>query len=132
MTLLKSFLITVPVLLFTGCTDCFPPTYTSDKSIVFVKGTPYLVPHGALFNTTPIAEDVTVNDYHIYGKIPCKKGDLIWISPKIATALKETYRVNGADAFSYAYGEAIRTHHMGCARALSQSEYAYYQTKYGL
>jgi hypothetical protein len=132
MTLLKSFLILLSILLLTGCSDCFPPNNTSKKSIVFVKGTPYLIPYGALFNTIPIAEDVTVKDYRVYSKLPCKKGDLTWISPSTADTLKEIYRTDGADAFSYAYGEAIRTHHMGCARALSQSEYAYYQTHYGL
>jgi len=132
MKLLKPLLITVSALFFTGCSTFFPQHYTYDKNIVFVKGKPYLVPHGALFNTTPIAEDVTVNDYRRYGKSYCKKGDLIWISPKTVKELKEIYRVDGADAFSYAYGEAIRSRRMGCVQPLTQSEYEYYKAEYGL
>lgn len=132
MKLLKLLLISASTLLFTGCCTCFPQSNTYDKDIVFVKGKPYLVPRGALFNTIPISEDVTIKDYNLYGKSHCKKGDLTWVSPKTAKELKETYRIDGADAFSYAYGEAIRTRRMGCAHALSQSEYEYYKTKYGL
>ena len=133
MKLLKPLLIGTSTLLLSGCCTCFPQAHTTyDKNIVFVKGKPYLIPHGALFNTTPIKEDLTVKDHITYGKSPCKKGDVTWISPKTAEELKETYRIDGADAFSYAYGEAIRTRRMGCAKALSKSEYAYYQETYGL
>jgi hypothetical protein len=132
MTLLKSLLIGASALFFAGCSTYFPQHKTYDKDIVFIKGKPYLIPHGALFNTTPINEDVTVNDHHIYGKTDCRKGDVTWVSPKTAKELKETYRIDGADAFSYAYGEAIRTRRMGCARPLTQSEYDYYKTEYGL
>jgi len=132
MKLLKPLLIGASTLLFTGCCTCFPQPQTHDENIVFVKGKPYLIPHGALFNTTPVKENVTVNDYNINGKSQCKKGDVTWVSPKTAKELKETYRIDGADAFSYAYGEAIRTRRMGCAKPLSKSEYEYYKTEYGL
>jgi len=119
-------------LLLAGCTTFFPPLHTHNRSIVFMKGTPYLVPYGALFNTTPVKEKITLDDYRRYGNSSCKKGDLLWVSPKTAATLKEIYRTDGADAFSYAYGEAIRTRRMGCAKALSQEEYHYYQTHNGL
>jgi len=131
MKLLKPFLIGIFMLLSSGCSTLFPKHYTYDKNIVFVKGKPYLVPHGALFNTTLIKDELTAKDYRTYGHSPCRKGDLTWVSPKTAEELKEMYRTDGADAFSYAYGEAIRTKRMGCARALTQSEYEYYKTKYG-
>jgi len=132
MKLLKPLLIATSTLLFTGCCNCFPTPYTYSKNIVFVKGKPYLIPHGALFNTTPIKEDVTINDYIKYGKSYCKKGYVTWVSPKTDEELKAIYRVDGADAFSYAYGEAIRTRRMGCAKPLSESEYTYYKNEYGL
>jgi len=132
MNLFNTSLITLFALFLTGCSDAFPLHHGYTKEIVFVKGKPYLIPHGTLFNTTPIKEEVTVNDYRTYGHTPCQKGDITWISPKTAKALKETYRINGADAFSYAYGEAIRTKKTGCARPLSQREYDYYHTTYGL
>lgn len=132
MKLLKPLLIGASTLLFAGCCTCFPQSHTYDKDIVFVKGNPYLIPRGALFNTTPVTEDLTVKDHRMYGKSHCRKGDITWVSPKTAKELKETYRIDGADAFSYAYGEAIRTRRMGCARPLTQSEYAYYKAEYGL
>jgi len=132
MKLLKPLLIGASTLLFAGCCTCFPQHQTYDKDIIFVKGKPYLIPHGALFNTTPIKEDVTVKDYRMYGRSHCKKGYITWVSPKTALELKETYRIDGADAFSYAYGEAIRTRRMGCVKPLTQSEYAYYKEEYGL
>jgi len=131
MKLLKPLLITTSILIVSGCSNFFPQPQTSEKDMVFVKGKPYLIPHGALFNTTPINEKVTVNDYRKYGHSYCKKGDITWVSPKTSQELKETYRVGGADAFSYAYGEAIRSRKMGCARPLSQSEYAYYKGQMG-
>jgi len=131
MKLLTPLLMVTSTLLFTGCCSCFPTPHTHNKNIVFVKGKPYLIPHGALFNTTPIAEEVTINDHLMYGKSPCKKGDVTWVSPKTADELKAIYRVDGADAFSYAYGEAIRTRRMGCARPLTQSEYTSYKNEYG-
>jgi len=127
------FMFTASTLLFTGCsTCCFPSPHTYDKEIVFVKGAPYLIPYGTLFNTTPVSEEITRNDYRKYGHTSCENGDLLWVYPDTAKSLKKTYRTDGADAFSYAYGEAIRTGYMGCAKKLTQHEYDYYHTHYGL
>ncbi|BAF71780.1 hypothetical protein [Sulfurovum sp. NBC37-1] len=129
MKLLKPLLIGTSGLLFTGCCTCFPqPSY--DKNIVFVQGKPYLVPHGAEFSNVPVKNDVTVKDYR-QAREDCKKGYITWTSPKAAIELKETYRTKGADAFSYAYQNAIRDHKMGCSKPLSNSEYEYYKTQYG-
>ena len=129
MKLLKPLLIGASTLLFTGCCTCFPqPTY--DKNIVFVQGKPYLVPHGAQFSNVPVTSNITVNDFQRTGT-DCKKGYITWVSPQAAIELKENYRVNGADSFSYAYENAIRDHKMGCSRPLSNSEYEYYKTQYG-
>jgi len=130
MKLLKPLLVATSALLFTGCCTCFPQP-THEKNIVFVQGKPYLVPHGAQFSNTPVVSNVTVRDFQRAGK-ECKKGYITWVSPKSAIELKKTYRVNGADAFSYAYENAIREHKMGCSRPLSNSEYEYYKAQYGL
>jgi len=131
MNLLKPFLITATTFLFTGCCTCFPQPGTHEREIVFVNSTPYLIPHGAQFTNNTVKSDITVRDYRRNGAA-CQKGDITWTSPKAAIELKETYRMDGADAFSYAYQQAIRDHKMGCAKPLSQSEYAYYKSQYGL
>jgi len=129
MKLLKSLLICTSTLLFTGCCTCSPqPIY--DKNIVFVQGKPYLVPHGAQFSNVPVTSNITVKDFQRAGE-DCTKGYITWVSPKAAIEIKETYRDDGADAFSYAYENAIREHKMGCSRPLSNSEYEYYKIQYG-
>jgi len=130
MKLLSPLFISTSFLLFTGCST-FTARSIHNKNIVFVQGKPYMVPHGAQFSNTPVISDVTVKDYRQAGK-DCKKGYITWTSPKAATELKETYRTKGADAFSYAYENAIREHKMGCSRPLSNSEYKYYKAQYGL
>ena len=130
MKLLKPLLLGTSTLLFTGCCTCFPQPTTSDKNIVFVQGKPYLVPHGAEFSNVPVTSDITVKDYRLAGQ-DCKKGYITWTSPEAAVELKETYRNDGADSFSYAYQKAIRDRRMGCSRPLSDSEYQYYKTQYG-
>lgn len=130
MKLLKPLFLTASSLLFAGCCTCFPQQQY-DKNIVFVQGKPYLVPYGTKFSNVPVSSDITVKDYRLAGT-ECRKGYITWTSPEVDKELKEVYRNNGADAFSYAYQMAIRDHRMGCSRPLSDSEYRYYKTQYGL
>ena len=130
MKLLKPLLLGTSTLLFTGCCTCFPqPSY--DKNIVFVKNKPYLVPYGTEFSNVPVTSSVTVKDYRHAG-VECKKGYITWNSPEVDDELKEVYRKDGADSFTYAYQKAIRDHRMGCTKPLTQSEYQYYKAQYGL
>jgi hypothetical protein len=131
MKLLKPILIVSSTFLISGCCTCFPQTHTYDKDIVFVQGKPYLIPHGAEFTNIPVSSEITVKDYRLAGE-ECHKGYITWTSPKAAKELKETYRVNGADSFSYAYQKAIRDRKMGCSKPLSHSEYEYYKAQYSL
>jgi len=131
MNLLKPLLIGTSTLFLTACCTCFPHSHTYDKDIVFVQNKPYLIPHGAEFTNIPVTNDITVKDYLLAG-VDCKKGYITWNSPKVVRELKEIYRIDGADSFSYAYQMAIRDRKMGCSKPLSHSEYEYYRAQYGL